>query len=934
MAKIESGDPNELTIIIKAASAQAVDILQVQDSTGAELMSVDKDGVPSGWGSGTGTGDVVGPSSATDNAVTRFDTTTGKKVQNSLMTVTDAGSPNIPTGQTYKINSVSLAYGDVGAAASAHNQSATTITTGTLDGDRLPAMSTSKQGAVPLTGTPSGNYLKDDATWDSPLGTAGDVFGPSGATDSAVALFDTATGKLLKNSLVTVDGSGSVDIPSGQTYNIDSTPLSYSDVGAPALVHTHDGSDIVTGIDGDILPTMSETKAGGVPATGTPVGKYLEDDGTWSSPAGAGDVMGPGTSTNLAIPKFDGTGGDTLLDTGVTIDASNNLNIPSGSVYQIDGTNLTFTDVGAAEASHEHAGEDITSGTIDGDMLPTMSETKSGAVPPTGTPTGLYLTDEGTWESPPGGGDVTGPGASTDNAVARFDLTSGKTLQNSVMTVSDAGTVNIPTGQTYNIAGNPLDYSDVGAAAPTHDQAASTITTGTLDGDRLPALSTTKKGGVPATGTPSGLYLNDGGTWTAPSGGSGCKSHADYVVYKSGSTYYAQNGSTYAIDYSNTSFKTLMDNLYGKVVHLRSGTYTLSVELDMGDSPDWENTVIKGAGEKNTIIMNTGNHIAFHVRANNIYITDLTIDSSAGGAASVGIKVGPDPGENGSAYMCHFENLEIMDFSNYSAAAMRFADQWYYISVINVRMMTYNGCAVDFCQKSGATGDNGQTCFIDCEMSGMYNAVARSQKNSTCHRITFIRCGFMDAHDGDYIFDALGIHELLLLNCDFETNSSAYPAVSILRTGGDGQVFDACLFYARNKTTCVGVVSASSYGHTGVVFTGCNFDYWGAGEVAFASDDPTLVLNPGEKSFNGTMVGGAGINIINVDSPYGGTTSILRSFFNCTYAGIGTRYVSSAAASPPTLATNGEVVVWHDSMNNKEYLMIRSNGVTKKVECT
>ena len=31
---------------------------------------------------------------------------------------------------------------------------------------------------------------------------------------------------------------------------------------------------------------------------------------------------------------------------------------------------------------------------------------------------------------PSGSGDVTGPGSSTDNAVARFDGTTGKTIQN------------------------------------------------------------------------------------------------------------------------------------------------------------------------------------------------------------------------------------------------------------------------------------------------------------------------------------------------------------------------------------------------------------------------------------------------------------------------------------------------------------------------
>lgn len=43
-------------------------------------------------GDGQGTGDVVGPSSATDNAVARFDTTTGKLIQNSVVTIDDTGS--------------------------------------------------------------------------------------------------------------------------------------------------------------------------------------------------------------------------------------------------------------------------------------------------------------------------------------------------------------------------------------------------------------------------------------------------------------------------------------------------------------------------------------------------------------------------------------------------------------------------------------------------------------------------------------------------------------------------------------------------------------------------------------------------------------------------------------------------------------------------
>jgi hypothetical protein len=45
-------------------------------------------------------------------------------------------------------------------------------------------------------------------------------------------------------------------------------------------------------------------------------------------------------------------------------------------------------------------------------------------------------------------GDVTGPASSTDNAIARFDLTTGKLLQNSAITISDAsgGGVTMDTG--------------------------------------------------------------------------------------------------------------------------------------------------------------------------------------------------------------------------------------------------------------------------------------------------------------------------------------------------------------------------------------------------------------------------------------------------------------------------------------------------------
>lgn len=53
----------------------------------------------------TSTGDVVGPASATDNAIARFDGTTGKLIQNSSATITDGGKLTADGGITTRTTS-------------------------------------------------------------------------------------------------------------------------------------------------------------------------------------------------------------------------------------------------------------------------------------------------------------------------------------------------------------------------------------------------------------------------------------------------------------------------------------------------------------------------------------------------------------------------------------------------------------------------------------------------------------------------------------------------------------------------------------------------------------------------------------------------------------------------------------------------------------
>lgn len=61
------------------------------------------------------------------------------------------------------------------------------------------------------------------------VSSGGDVTGPASSTNLAIALFDGTTGKLLKNSLATINSTGSINIPDAEGYQVGAiTLLSHS----------------------------------------------------------------------------------------------------------------------------------------------------------------------------------------------------------------------------------------------------------------------------------------------------------------------------------------------------------------------------------------------------------------------------------------------------------------------------------------------------------------------------------------------------------------------------------------------------------------------------------------------------------------------------------------------------------------------------------
>ena len=107
---------------------------------------------------GGGTGDVMGPASATDNAVARFDTTTGKLIQNSAVIVTDNGSitaGDASGNQSISINSGSSRIGSITQVGSAANSPLRITSNGALqlEVDAITRIGIGELGDVTISAT-------------------------------------------------------------------------------------------------------------------------------------------------------------------------------------------------------------------------------------------------------------------------------------------------------------------------------------------------------------------------------------------------------------------------------------------------------------------------------------------------------------------------------------------------------------------------------------------------------------------------------------------------------------------------------------------------------------------------------------------------------------------------------------------------------------
>jgi len=454
------------------------------------------------WAAPAGGGNVSGPGSSTDNAIVRFDGTSGTLIQNTTgASITDLGQANFTGyvdifGQTAQQGALALYEQTANGTNYVQLQSPAalaasyTLTLPVDDGTSGQLLSTDGSGVLSWTSI-TGSVTSVTAT--APVASSGGATPVISLNSGYGDTLNPYASKTANYFLAAPNGSAGVptfraivaaDIP---TLNQNTTGTAANVSGVVAVANGGTGASTAaaarTGLGattvGSNFFTLTNPSAITFPRINADNTVTALSAASFLTAIGAGDVVGPASSTDNAFARFDSTTGKLLQNS-----AGATLSDAGGATF----TDFVYVNGTSANQGYIRLYEQTTNpGTNYVQLQPpaSLAATYTLTLPADDGTTNQFLQTNGsgvlTWATVTAGtGDVTGPASSTTNAIPTFSDTTGKVLQNNSGVTISTGTITA-TG-----------FSGSGASLTSLN--GTNISSGTVAAARLPTAGSAASG--------------------------------------------------------------------------------------------------------------------------------------------------------------------------------------------------------------------------------------------------------------------------------------------------------------------------------------------------------------------------------------------------------------------------------------------------------
>jgi len=230
------GDPTNASYVVLTLDNDLTNERRLTAGTGITITDGGAGGNVTITATATGSGDVVGPAMATDDAIVRFDLTTGKLLQNSSVTISDMNDITTP-------GDVAVNGGDITTTATTFNLINSTATTVNIAGGATTAVTLGGNGGTITIANPTVT-LSNSST----LNVNGANPTIAGSSNGTLTLFNT--------SLTTVNAFGAATtIQIGANTGTTAIKNSLTVDGNTTLGNTNGDSITFTGqVTSNILP--------------------------------------------------------------------------------------------------------------------------------------------------------------------------------------------------------------------------------------------------------------------------------------------------------------------------------------------------------------------------------------------------------------------------------------------------------------------------------------------------------------------------------------------------------------------------------------------------------------------------------------------------------------------------------------------------------